>query len=298
LNEALEPSAHPKRRKLMRRTVWLGALALILVACSGGPGTSDQSNATTSTTESTTTTPPAETETSPPPEDASSGDLDIIVPPGADGSLPGELWIGCWSGPHFQVSDLENVEALATADPGGVAEAIEPFLSSGEGEFWPQEGWLILREKDDEVLLVHQGSEGLAFMNVSRVDGAWMWSGSQMGGPCPLHYAVPEGLNAVDWVLDPSGLPLDPADTSLEVIATERECVSGQEMGDRLLEPQVVMTADEVRVVLAAEPPPGDVATCQGNPETPVTIALPQPLGDREVLEGYEIGIDLEDFLP
>lgn len=58
------------------------------------------------------------------------------------------------------------------------------------------------------------------------------------------------------------------------------------------------MTADEVRVVLAAEPPPGYLSECRGNPETSVTVELPQPLGDRTVIEGYEIGLDLEDLLP
>lgn len=282
----------------MRRAIWLGATVLLLAACGAGPDSSDQPSATAATSGPASTVPPPETTTSPPPEVVSSGGLDIIVPPGEDGSLPADLWIGCWAGPYFQVSDLSDVEPLDAGDPGGVAEAIGPFLSSGEGEFWPQDDWLILRDTADEVLLVARVSDGLAFMNVSRVDGDWTWAGSQMGGPCPLHYAVPEGLNAVDWVLAPSSLPLDPGATSLEVLATERQCVSGQAMGDRLLEPQVVMTADEVRVVLATEPPPGASFECPGNPETPVTVMLPQPLGDREVVEGYEIGLDLEDYLP
>lgn len=280
----------------MKKIALLGVIVLSMAACGGGPGSSDQPGSAPSTTSTSTTAAP-ETTTSLSPEVVSGGELDVIVPPGDDGSLPADLWIGCWSGPYFQVSDLEVIEPLAAADPG-IAEAIDPFLSSGEGEFWPQDDWLILRETDDDVLLVHRGSDGLAFMNVSRVDGEWTWSGSQMGGPCPLHYAVPEGLNAVDWVLAPSSLPLDPTATSLDILATERECVSGQEMGDRLLEPQVVMTANELRVVLAAEPPPGEFFECPGNPETPVTVELPQPLGDREVVEGYEIGVDLEDYLP
>lgn len=281
----------------MRRTAFWATIALLLVACGGEPGSTAEADSTTSTPESTTTTTP-ETTTPPPPVVTSGGDLDVIVPPGEDGTLPAELWVGCWTGPYFQVSDIGEIEPLATADPGGVAGAIDPFLSSEEGVFWPQEGWLILRASEDEVLLVNRGADGLAFMNVNRVDEAWRWSGSQMGGSCPLHYAVPEGLNAVDWVLDPSSLPLDPEATSLQVLATERECVGGQEMGDRLLDPKVVMTTDEVRVVLAAEPPPGDAFECPGNPETRVSVELPQPLGIREVVEGYEVGLDLEDYLP
>lgn len=223
--------------------------------------------------------------------------LDIIVVPDADGNLPQDLWIGCQNGPEFQVSDLDAITPLAESDPGGVAEAIEPFLSSGEGQFWPQEDWLILRQTSAEILLVHRDDEGVAFMTVRRVDGEWMWSGSRSGGTCPLHYLTPEGLNAVDWRLD-RGSPPDASTTSLAILVTERECVSGQALGDRLRGPQVVMTEDAVRLAFAAEPPPGDAFDCPSNPETPVTVELSEPLGEREVIEGMAIGIDLEDYLP
>jgi hypothetical protein len=34
------------------------------------------------------------------------------------------------------------------------------------------------------------------------------------------------------------------------------------------------------------------------NPEAPVTVDLPKPLGDRAVMEGPAIGIGLADLLP
>jgi hypothetical protein len=187
--------------------------------------------------------------------------------------------VGCENGPQFQLSDLERIAPLSEGDPGGVAEAIGAFLSSGEGAYWPQDDWQILRQAEDEVLLVHSGADGVSFMNVSRVGGAWMWSGSQSGGPCPLHYVVPEGLNAVDWRVDPEAPP-DAGMTTLTVLVTERECVSGQELGDRLRGPQVVMTDDVVRIAFAR-----------------AMVELPEPLGDREIIEGLAIGIDLEDYL-
>jgi hypothetical protein len=81
------------------------------------------------------------------------------------------------------------------------------------------------------------------------------------------------------------------------VLLTERECVSGQEIGDRLVGPQIVMTDSSIRIAFAANPPEGDAFTCQGNPETPFVLELPQPIGDREIIEGYGIGIQLEDYL-
>jgi hypothetical protein len=212
--------------------------------------------------------------------------------------LPPDLSVGCWSGPTFQIADLAEIVPLETGDPGGVAEAIEPFLSSEEGSFWAQEGWLILRQTDKEILLVHPGADGLAFMTVERVDGQWGWSGSSSGGPCPLYYQVPERMNPVDWRLNPDGDPLSAESTSVDVLVTERSCVDGREIGDRLLEPEIVMTASEVRIAFAAEPPPGDFFTCPHNPETAYIVTLPAPLGDREIIEGLVIGLDLEDYLP
>ncbi|MEO8184367.1 MAG: hypothetical protein ABI895_36580 [Deltaproteobacteria bacterium] len=156
--------------------------------------------------------------------------------------------------------------------------------------------WLILRETGDQVLLVHQDEEGVSFMTVNRVGGAWRWSGSQRGGPCPLYYLMPEGLHAVDWRLDPEAPP-DPGETRLKVLITERECVSGVYVGGRLRGPQVVMTEDAVRIAFAAVPPAGNAFTCPSNPETAVTVELPASLGDREIIEGLAIGIDLEEYL-
>lgn len=280
---------------MRRPIVRLAVLGALLAACGVDPGSTEHDPSQSSTTPSTTL--PATT-TSTLPGNTSSGELGVIVPPDADGELPPHVMVGCRSGPYFEFSDLEEVVPLSEGDPGGVADAIEPFLSSEEGVFWPQEGWLILREGEDHILLVHDSEKGLSFMEVERDSDAWRWSGSQTGGPCPLQFQIPQSLNAVDWTLDPNGRPPSADSVEIDVLMTERECVSGQAIGDRLLEPEVVMTEDTVRIALAAEPPPGDAFDCQGNPETPYTVALPQPLGDREVVEGLAVGIDLEDYLP
>jgi hypothetical protein len=226
---------------------------------------------------------------------SASSELDIIVAPGADGRLPADLSVGCKFGPVFQVSDLETIIPLEAGDPGGVAEAIEQFLSSEAGDSWPQNGWQILRQTTDEVLLVHEQANEMAFMTVKRAADAWRWSSSQLGDGCPLYYVTPEGLNTVDWRLDPES-PVGAGDTTLAVLVTERECVSGQELGNRLRGPQVVMTDDTLRIAFAAEPPAGD-QSCPGNPEASATVELPAPLGEREIVEGLTTGLNLTDFL-
>ena len=308
MNESFTPPRRPSLWRWLRRspTAFSSLAAAWLVAACGADSGSAPSPAsrdrdvTVAGEEPERPSVPTETaaasDTASPPQVSGSGELNIIVPPGLDGSLPADLFVSCKSGPQFQVSDLETIVSLEEGDPGGVSDAIQSFLSGGEGANWPQEGWQILRQTADEVLLVHEGAQGISFMNVERADAAWRWSGSQSGGPCPLHYVTPEGLNAVDWRVDPES-PSGASDTALTVLVSERECVSGQELGDRLRGPQVVVTDDAVRIAFAAQPPPGDSFNCPSNPEARMAVELPRPLGEREIIEGLAIGIDLEDFV-
>ncbi len=94
----------------------------------------------------------------------------------------------------------------------------------------------------------------------------------------------PPGLDVVTWQLDPAFPPPTTADTEIHVLATERGCASGREMGDALRGPQVLETETEVIIVFAVEPVVGG-ANCQGNPSTPVTVELSQPIGDRQLVD-------------
>lgn len=209
--------------------------------------------------------------------------------------------VSCGAGSFsFPIGSLQDIQPLETADPGGVADAIAPFLESEEGDFWPQEGWHVLHQDDARVVLVARQEPGsLAFQEVVRSGSGWEWAGGSMReSPCRLEIVAPESVNTVDWRLDPDGAVLTPESTEVGVLLTERECVSGQEIGDRLLEPQVVITDDWVLVAFAAQPPEGDAFDCQGNPESPFTLELAEPLGERELVDGRDTRVILDDYLP
>lgn len=95
----------------------------------------------------------------------------------------------------------------------------------------------------------------------------------------------PDGLGEVRWELDPSFPTLGPGDTEVHVLATERGCASGRDMGSALRGPEVVETDTEVAIAFAVEIDFGG-QDCQGNPATPITITLAQPLGDRALRDG------------
>jgi hypothetical protein len=224
---------------------------------------------------------------------SSPGDLEVIVPP--ELGLPPDLLVSCPNGPAFPVSALETVVPVSHGDE--LFEAMAPFLESEEGRYWPQEGWQLLHRNETEAIVAHSGPDGVSFMLLSATNSRWEWAGAQGEGPCPLQYQTPEGLNAVDWRVDPSiGAP-GAEDETVAVLLMERECVGGQEIGDRLRGPQIVMTDTHVRIAFAASRPPGDAFDCQGNPETPYLVELPEPIGDRVLVEGLSIGQDLEDHL-
>lgn len=274
------------------RALGVSALAALMVAaCGVSPGADP---ATTTTLVSTTTS----TTASPPSDVIRVGDIGIVVPPDGDGSYPDDVQVTCSSG-VFPIGALDNIRPLEEADPGGVTEAIAPFLEGEEGKFWPQDGWQILHETDDRIHLIAKADQGtLAHMQVTAGGSGWTWAGASLAGdPCELQFVVPEELNTVDWRLDPEAEPLSASTVEFGVILTERPCVDGREIGDRLLGPEIVMTETRVFVAFAAERPEGDAFTCPGNPDMPYVVELPEPLGDRELMEGLNVGITLEDYL-
>lgn len=272
----------------MRKRFWPALLAaFVLAGCGsgtygGGGSTSTTAPATEAPSTSVATTPP----------------LDAIVPPDTDGNFPDDLLVSCGAG-SFPIGAIDTLRPLDEADPGGLTEAISPFLESEEGAFWPQNGWQVLHLTEDEALLVaHDETGGLAFMSAEHDGSGWSWAGANGGvEECHLQFVVPEGLNTVDWRLDPDGPPVAADTEELAVILTERECVGGIEIGNRLVEPQIVMTETQVFMAFASHPPEGDAFDCQSNPDTRYVVSLPEPIGERELVEGLDTGIVLDDYV-
>jgi hypothetical protein len=279
----------------------LVAVALSLVACGAGDGAGDGSADSTTTVTSapvTTTTPPSATTTYVDVIDVDPDALGLAVVPGAEGRLASDLIVGC-HGSLFPLSALNEIELIAEDDPAGFLAAIDPFLANEEGQFWPQDGWHLLWSGEESTYLVAKTGDGsLAWMYLERDGNDWKWSGSSIDGdPCELRVGVPEGMNTIEWRLDPEQPSPSPDSTEIHLILNERECTSGQEIGGRLRGPQVVMTAAEVRIVFVAESPPGDFFDCQGNPDTPFLLELPEALGERQLVDGFEVGVVLDDYV-
>ena len=210
-------------------------------------------------------------------------ELDVITLPDADGAYPPDTLVEC-GGASFRLGALTDPVPIDAADPG-LRAVLDAWLAGPEGAMWPQDGWFLLHEDGDTAQLVSVGPDGAAFVGAERGRNGWIWSGASSGGMCDVNLTLPERLGSVTWELDPTFPPPDAASTELHVLATERACTGGSELGERLLGPQVVETDDAVRVTFAAIPLTGS-QPCPGNPATPVMVELAAPLGDRDVRDG------------
>ncbi len=213
--------------------------------------------------------------------------LDVVAVPGPDGRLAPETRVGCDAIGEFQLGDLDELTPVASVDPG-LKSVLDGWLANGEGQFWPQDGWELLFERDGLATFVRVAEAGVTTVHAESGANGWIWAGASGGGPCDVMVALPQGLGAVAWTLDASAGAPDPSSAQISVLATERGCSGGSEMGDRLLGPQVVETDESVGIVFAVIPLVG-AQPCPGNPSAPVTIDLDAPLGDRQILDALAI---------
>lgn len=216
------------------------------------------------------------------PEPIDPGALsDVIVVPDEDGNYPAGTLATC-EGLTFDLGALGGLTPLEEIDPG-LQAVVEDWLGTGEGQFWEQEGWSLLYEDGESARMV---SPDWSYIDAEMAANGWTWVGAGGGGDCDVRVPLPEELGEVEWTVSP--VP-EVSDTEIRVTATERDCASGEEMGDRLLDPHVVETDDVVWIALAVIQPIGG-QECPSNPSTEVVIQLDEPLGDREIRDGLVIG--------
>ena len=95
---------------------------------------------------------------------------------------------------------------------------------------------------------------------------------------------IRDGIRASSWRVDPEHEP-QPEETVLRVLVTEQAFANGQRANGRVLSPDVYADGDELIVRVFVTPRPGYQGGAP-NPETPVRIALPHPLGPRRLIDG------------
>jgi hypothetical protein len=160
--------------------------------------------------------------------------------------------------------------------------------AAGRGDTAPPptptvDDWRLLARTDGEALFGRGRPPRLFTMGV-RLDarrGTWTCVGESAARPLR---AAREGIRASSWRPDPSR-EVEPEDTVLRVLVTERTFSGGQRADGRVLAPEIYIDDQELVLTMFVAPKPGFQARTS-NPETPVRVALPQPVGARRLIDG------------
>lgn len=215
------------------------------------------------------------------------------APPG-DGSPGGVPSLDAGSDPVISRVACDDVafDLALLEQPGGAengedpaAVALREHLASGmETDFLPAAGWIEAVRTESQVLFIAPVEGGLARVDMRLEGGRWRASG---WGGCTLRPEIPFGTNIATFRVAP-GETLTPETTELDVLVTEVECNSGEDARGRVQEPAVIRSPESVTVIFTVVARPGG-HDCPSNPETPFRLVLPEPLGDRMLLDGSSI---------
>lgn len=140
--------------------------------------------------------------------------------------------------------------------------------------------WLIGEQAAADTYLSRQDDEYFQVV-ISKVGDGWRPTASSRCWPS----IVVDGIyGAATWHWDPAGGPPGRTTTTILALVRELACSQGAPAADRVSEPVVTVRPDEVAIGFAVEPLPGQ-HDCEPGAPTPVLVTLPEPLGDRRLVD-------------
>lgn len=149
--------------------------------------------------------------------------------------------------------------------------------------------WRLLARSEGEAVFGRGQPPQLLTAAVREDSRRHTWKCVAISKARPLR-ASRDGIRASSWRLDPSREP-GPDDTELRVLVTEQTFAGAQGAEGRVLAPNLHLGAGELVLTMFVAPRPGFQARAP-NPETPVRVALPEPVSTRRLVDGalYEPG--------
>lgn len=188
-----------------------------------------------------------------------------------------------WSVPVDALARVGDAER----DDNPAAAALRVALRArpeGETPELPTAGWIEV-DRDDAAVryAVLRDRALLVFATIEQRLG-WELTGF---GDCQLTPQLPPGAGPASFRVAP-GSDMTERVTELDVLVTELACSSGRDARGRILTPVILPGDEAITIILAVLGREGP-QECPGNPETPFTIELPEPLGGRMLLDGSEI---------
>ena len=145
------------------------------------------------------------------------------------------------------------------------------------------EGWRLIARTDQEALFGLGIPPDLVMVAVRRDARRGTWSRADQTAGRPLR-VTRDGVRASSWRLDPT-YERRSDDTVLRILVTEQTYAGGKRADGRVLDPQLYEDEHELILTMFVRPLEGFLMRTP-NPETPVRVALSQPVGSRELIDG------------
>jgi len=143
-------------------------------------------------------------------------------------------------------------------------------------------GWRELAASEDEILYAKGRPPQLLTVAVTRSRrDKWLVVG--VSNSRPLR-ASRQGLRASSWRLDPD-FEVGPGDSEVHLLVTEQTQATGVPADDRMLAPDLYVGAEELVLRLYVKALEGYTGRTRRY-ETAVTVKLPEPVGDRTIVDG------------
>ena len=143
--------------------------------------------------------------------------------------------------------------------------------------------WRLAVRNGDRAAFLTQRAGDWIYATVRAEGNGWRARGM---GECRVHGVVSGVPGAASWWLDNRVPPPTVDSIELPVLVQDAACSSGTYATGRISSPLVQYTADSVVIFAAVREIGG---SCLLSPATPAVFILPQPIGDRQLLDGYHV---------
>jgi hypothetical protein len=195
---------------------------------------------------------------------------------------PGVLGVSCGDDGLVFHPALLRVAGHAETEPDAAAAALRAEILGVRRI--PDRGWVRVANLADRVLFVAPEVDGQGYtaLGFELRDGAWKLD---VAGSCEPRVVAPAGVNLAAWRLDPAFPSPAAGDRLIRILITEQACASGRSPEGRVQPPIVVRSETAMTITILVTQRPGN-RDCPGNPEFPVAVELPEPLGGRPLFDG------------
>lgn len=190
---------------------------------------------------------------------------------------------GC--GGEYPASALERPRGAENGSHPANRELRQLLRTDDDFADLPHEGWRRVQLTRSSAVFVVDSWPGHRFpyqdIVLEKIKGRWRWAGS---GDCRPSATGEEGSAAI-WHLRDDGQSVDDDDAHLDLMLQEMACASGRTPPDEGIHPEVIYGEQYIVIIIRIEPVEG-FANCIGNPRTPYTLHLDEPVDDRKLIDG------------